>query len=166
LARTLSDTGETVWLDTGFVGPVTYERSLAALSPSRWGAGKPLLPRGESTIYLPDLTVYLDPPPVELLRRALRSKDAHSQSLIARHLTVGLVEREFWLREFRTAFPDRLVQVQGPRSATLLARSGVGWRSRARAAARPAEKERLRFLRLLARPGHLPHYLSGDADNR
>jgi AAA domain-containing protein len=166
LARTFSDTGGTVWLDTGFVGPVTYERSLAALSPSRWGVGQPLLPRGESTIYLPDLTVYLDPPPVELLRRALHSEDTHNQFLVARHLTVGLVEREFWLREFRAAFPGRLVQVRDPGSATLLARSGEDWRSRARAAGRPAEKERLRFLRLLARPGRLPYHLSGGANNR
>ncbi|MCI4345319.1 MAG: AAA family ATPase [Thermoplasmata archaeon] len=165
-ARARAASGATVWLDTGFVGPVTYARALAALSPRRWEVQKSLLPREEYALFLPDLTVYLDPPPGELLRRALGSESTHNRSLIARHLAVGLVEREFWLEEFRAAFPERLVRIRSRESGTLLARSQGRWRARARAAGASTHAESARFRGLLARPGRLPVRFSGGADNR
>ncbi|MCI4363309.1 MAG: AAA family ATPase [Thermoplasmata archaeon] len=165
-ARASASAGSAVWLDTGFVGPVTYARSLSALSPKEWGIRTALLPRKERDLYLPDLTVYLDPPPTELLRRALLSKSHHNRSLVARHLAVGLVEREFWLGEFRRAFPSRFVRVRDRRSPASLARSARAWQELARAAGRSTDAESARFLHLLARPGLLPARFAGSGDNR
>ncbi|MCI4369975.1 MAG: hypothetical protein L3J81_01435, partial [Thermoplasmata archaeon] len=47
-------------------------------------------------LQFPDEVVYLDAPPATLRRRASEARGTHPAHLLARHWTVGAVERSFW----------------------------------------------------------------------
>jgi len=156
-ARQRCAVGRTVIADTGFFGPVTYTRGLAALGRVPEGAARtiersarPLLRNGG--LGIPDLTVYLTLPETERRRRAEHDRAHHPTALDPRHRAVGEVERQWFERSFPAALPARFRTLRaGPGVPVLVAalRTLV-----AHAEPAPAvQKEGLELLAALRRPG-------------
>jgi AAA domain len=107
--------GPRVWLDTGFLGPITYADGLAGLrrgpdvraalarrAVRLWGRGGPPLP---------ELVVYLVAPAPTVRRRAAREPTGHPARAIGRHLAVARVERAFWSELASGLAPGRVAFV-------------------------------------------------------
>ena len=126
-ARSLARQGSTVYLDTGFLGPVTYADGLARIDP-RWDVRAPLgrafsrLMRPRAGV-LPDRTVILEAPERTLRRRATLDPSGHPARLAGRHRRVARRERELWNALARRLLPGRVlfVSAQGA-PATVAAR--------------------------------------------
>ena len=67
-------------------------------------------------LQFPDEVVYLDAPPATLRRRASEARGTHPAHLLARHWTVGAVERSFW-ETLSQGSPGsvRMVRIRGDR---------------------------------------------------
>ena len=126
-AASLARRGSTVYLDTGFLGPVTYADGLARLDP-RWDVRIPLarafgrlLRPGDAV--LPDRTVVLKAPERTLRRRAGMDPTGHPARLAARHRWVARKEHQLWKALARRLRPGRVVFVSAEGSpATIAAR--------------------------------------------
>ncbi len=103
--------GETVFADTGFLGPLTYTAGLVAregVSPELFGRIRLLARRsGRTRIALPDLVVYLDVRSRTARARVASDPLRHPAPLAGRHERVGRFERAFYVTTFRAAFPER-----------------------------------------------------------
>ncbi len=92
--------GDTVVLDTGFLGPLTYAIGLTQMDP-RCDVTAPLLRElarrsRAGALRLPDLTVYLNAPRTELARRARSDPRGHPPALVRRHWAVARTEGTLW----------------------------------------------------------------------
>jgi len=154
-ARRAAQRGETVFADTGFLGPVTYTRGLVALG--RAGApvyrsveriARDLVDRG--ALGIPDLTVYLATTPRERARRARADRPHHARPEFARHEAVGAVERTYFEELFPDALPGRFRSVRGGPGVPVLVRElrEVVERSRTTPATRADGRALLRRLQL------------------
>jgi hypothetical protein len=125
-ARELSQVGGLVVADTGFLGPLTYASSVAAMGlvsasrvvglveearglarAGRWG--------------LPDALVYLRTSPAVRRRRAARDPRGHPASLQRRHQEVGEVEFRFYRSTLARSFGPRFRFVSGDGPPELVA---------------------------------------------
>ncbi|MCI4341592.1 MAG: hypothetical protein L3K11_04395 [Thermoplasmata archaeon] len=160
-AERIAAGGRTVWLDTPPVGPLTYARAVSALLGWEWDATR-IFGAADRTraappaIQLPHLTIYLRTPIERLLARAFESSGGRDPSLAVRHLVVGLVEQEFWLTDFRVAFPARLRVMDGEIGPGTVVELAQRWEGDARRAGTVLPEERGCLERLLRRPARLP----------
>jgi hypothetical protein len=97
----LRDDGVDVLLDTASIGPATYSLAVARLWPEYRAVAASVLATVATDLragrlQFPDEVVYLDAPPATLRRRASEARGTHPAHLLARHWTVGAVERSFW----------------------------------------------------------------------
>jgi hypothetical protein len=170
-AERVARTGRTVWLDTAPIGPLTYGRGLSALLGLPWNA-KEWIPRpangsaAPEFVRMADLLLYLRAPPLETLGRALRRPPSSDTGHEAQHLLVGLLEEQFWLGEFRRAFPGRLVLAENRTPLPSLLGRTAEWTDRARQLGPFSPEERVRLAALLARPARLPARFGPVAANR
>jgi hypothetical protein len=170
-AERIARTGRTVWLDTAPIAPLTYGRGLSALLGLPWRTEGWLTRPGSGSrlrefVRMADLVVYLRAPPLETFDRALGRPPSSDTGHEAQHLLVGLVEEEFWLGEFRRAFPDRLLIAESRETMASLGRRSGSWTERAARLGPLGTAERRRLSALLARPARLPPRFAPDAANR
>ena len=150
---------ETVVLDTGFLGPLTYAAGLKHL-----GGYPDVLPRliRETRSMLvsgrwgfADLTVYLDVSPRLQRLRAQRAKESHPESYAERHRRVGRWERRFWTTQVAPRLGRRFLRLDGRRSLPSLANAVARFR-RARDRQAPTEPGEVDSLLQLLAPGDTP----------
>jgi hypothetical protein len=163
--------GRTVWLDTPPIGPLTYGRGLGALLGLPWRAPEWLArpgprSRAPEPVRMTDLVVYLRARPLDTLRRALDRPPSPDTGHEAQHLLVGLIEEEFWLGEFRRAFPGRLAVTESREAVAALVRRAPAWTEQAARLGPFGSAERVRLAALLARPARLPSRFGPAAANR
>ncbi len=125
-ARRACARGRTVLADTGFLGPVTYTRGLAALGRAPVSVVRATERKAsglfrQQVLGIPDLSVYLETTVRERTRRARGDWPHRPAGLVERHEAVGEIERPFFTRAFPMAMPDRFRTLRGrPPPASLV----------------------------------------------
>jgi adenylate kinase family enzyme len=155
-AITRRDRGETVLVDTGFGGTLTYVWALRHFReyPDVVVPLRELLGRWaqRSRWGVPDLTVYLDAPAAMVRDRALGDADDHPPALQARHHRAATWERRLFLDRLPHVWPDRVAQVSATGSPSEVVTSLQGAIRRATPLPPAGLPEALRFLSGFRRP--------------
>jgi len=117
-ARQAQRRGLLVWLDTDFLGPLSYAAGLYARKETPWNIvpdlGRIALERAKARRWgLADVYVYLEVPGLVRRNRARGDPTGHPVDLWNRHERVGRFERRFYLNEFSGILPDRFRVAEG-----------------------------------------------------
>jgi hypothetical protein len=154
-ATRLRRSGELLYLDTGFLGPLTYSLGIAKTMGIRWDVSSDVigivserLSRGAWGI--PDLTLYLDADPVVVASRASGSPETHPPRLAARHAVVGAWERRCWKETISAAAPDRVAVVPADGSIPAVVRRILETVRRSPATGNARRREASEVVRALA----------------
>ncbi len=98
LAKRLRATGQSVILDTGVLGPLTYLEGLGRAWGAEWDVREELPRTRLDRLGLADVHLFVDAPPALAARRVRRSPMTHPAAWRQRHAEVGRLERTFWTR--------------------------------------------------------------------
>ncbi len=144
------DSGRSVVLDTGLLGPLTYTFGLRELGlapddlPARLAAEADER-LADGRFGLPDLTVFLDVDEATADWRASQDPRGHPPALGTRHRRVARVERQLYLHGFPRYLPGRFASADGEGAVDRVAGRILELLELARPAT-PAEPEEARRL--------------------
>jgi thymidylate kinase len=145
------DRGETVLMDTGVFGTLTYIRGLVELGVAdprilQRQLGRLRRALEDSALGAADRTIYLDAPLSVRLRRSALSRSRHPARLAERHQRVATIERRLWLKEYARYLGRRLIRIDARRPKASVRRSALDALRRARAPTSPARRALRRWI--------------------